>query len=72
MTVTERECELCKDGILSMLNANTQTSAALTETIRAEAKAQIESLRREIVLAVSVSTTLIGVFMSVLALILGR
>ena len=71
-TVKLRECELCKGGIQANMTSIAESSRALAETIRAESKAQIEAIRREIMLSFTISTTLTGIFIGVLGFILTR
>jgi hypothetical protein len=57
--VTRRECDLSKEAIKSTINAEVTTI-----------KAEIKALRRELALGITISTTLIGIFMGILALLL--
>jgi hypothetical protein len=59
--VNHRECELCKESIISKIDLFAEN----TEN-------QVKSLRREIMIAVTTSTTLIGIFLLILAEVLKR
>lgn len=57
--VTDRECELCKMGLEEKIDAGLATSLAA-----------VKSLRREIYTAVAVGTSITGIFISILGLLL--
>jgi len=55
--VTRRECTLCKEGIVATIMAETT-----------KVSAEIKALRRELALGITISTTLIAIFIALLQL----
>lgn len=52
--VTRHECDICKDGLKAAIQAETS-----------KVSAEIKALRRELVIAVSVSTAFISIILSI-------